>query len=241
MSASLRLKSSFLLAVVALVSVPLGASKAVRAAEPAAAGQWQEGRNYFLVVPAQRTNLPPGKVQVTEVFSYGCPFCNNYAPFFAQLKAAMPANVVFDYLPAAFSDAEDWPMYQRAFCTAQLLGVAERVHDDIFKAVWKSGEIGYVDPVTKQPKKNLPTIEDAAKVYNKLAGVPVDKFLATAKSFAVDVKIKADNALVLAYHVDQTPTVIVNGKYRITLGSAGGTDQLISIVQSLVAKESAVK
>ena len=37
-----------------------------------AADQWVEGRNYYVVTPAQHPSVPAGKVEVTEVFSYGC-------------------------------------------------------------------------------------------------------------------------------------------------------------------------
>jgi thiol:disulfide interchange protein DsbA len=40
-----------------------------------------------------------------------------------------------------------------------------------------------------------------------------------------------------AAQVDETPTIIVNGKYRVTLGAAGGDDQLIELVKYLVAQE----
>ena len=35
-----------------------------------AAANWVQGTNYFLVQPSQPTNVGPGKVEVTEVFSY---------------------------------------------------------------------------------------------------------------------------------------------------------------------------
>jgi thiol:disulfide interchange protein DsbA len=44
--------------------------------------------------------------------------------------------------------------------------------------------------------------------------------------------------LVKDYRVDGTPTIVVNGKYRLDLHSAGGPDQLIELVNWLVAKES---
>ena len=47
-----------------------------------AADDWSEGRNYYLVRPAQPTGLPAGKVAVTEVFSYGCPACNKFTMYF---------------------------------------------------------------------------------------------------------------------------------------------------------------
>jgi thiol:disulfide interchange protein DsbA len=84
----------------------------------------------------------------------------------------------------------------------------------------------------------MPTIEDAARFYERHAGVPAAKFLSTAKSFAVDLKVRTDEDLVKSYGVDRTPTIVVNGKYRVHVQSAGGPDQLIELVKWLVAKES---
>jgi thiol:disulfide interchange protein DsbA len=199
---------------------------------------WTEGVNYFLIEPVRPTSMPPGKVEVTEVFSYACPACNLFVPTMHKLKASLPPNAVFDFLPAAFNPSEDWPMFQLAYLTAQTLGVADQWHDAMFNAVWQSGELAVIDPATRGIMNRLPTIEDAAKFYKAKAGVPVDKFLAASKSFSVDVKVRAADGLVQAYRVDRTPTIIVNGKYRLYTESAGGNDQLVELVKYLVAKES---
>jgi protein dithiol oxidoreductase (disulfide-forming) len=199
---------------------------------------WTEGVNYFLIQPARPTSLPAGKVEVTEVFSYACPACNVFQPTIHKLKQSLPANAVLDFLPAAFNAAEDWPMFRLAYYTAQALGVDQQTHDAMFDAVWKgSGDLTIIDPSTRGLKTRMPTIEDAAKFYNQRAGVPVDKFIATSKSFSVDLKVRTAEDLVVAYKVDRTPTIIVNGKYRLHVESAGGTDQLIELVKYLVAKE----
>ena len=199
---------------------------------------WTEGRNYQLINPARPPVLPPGKVEVTEVFSYGCPACNAFLPYMHKLRAEMPANAVLDYLPAAFNPGEDWPMFQQAYFTAQLLGVADKTHDAMFDAVWKTGELAIVDQASQRVRDPLPTIQDAARFYNRVAGVPVDKFVNTAKSFAVDTKIRAAEATIIAYRVDRTPTIVVGGRYRLTAESAGGPEQVIELVKYLVAKES---
>ena len=199
---------------------------------------WTEGRNYFLIIPALHTSAPPGKVEVTEVFSYGCPHCSEFRPVIKQLRAELPANAVFNQVPASFNSVEDWPMLQRAYVTAEALGVADRANDGIFDAIWKSGEMTIVDPQTNRIKSPLPSIQDAAKVYNRLTGVPVDKFIAVSQPFAVDVKVKADDAFVLHGQVDSTPTIVVNGKYRLNTESAGGANQVLQLVKYLVAKES---
>jgi protein dithiol oxidoreductase (disulfide-forming) len=225
----MKLIHTALLGVVLTLSVSVSAHSAQT---------WTEGVNYFLISPPRPTSVPPGKVEVTEVFSYACPACNIFQPTMHKLKQSMPPNVVVNYLPAAFNTAEDWPMFQLAYVTAQILGVDQQTHDAMFDAVWKGGDLSISDPSTHALKSRMPTIEDAAKFYNQRAGVPIDKFIATSKSFSADMKVRAAQDLMVAYKVDRTPTIIVNGKYRLHVESAGGTDQLIDLVKYLVARES---
>jgi len=106
-----------------------------------------------------------------------------------KLKQSLPANAVVNYLPAAFNTAEDWPMFQLAYVTAQVLGVDQQTHDAMFDAVWKGGDLSITDPSTRALKSRMPSIEDAANSTPK-AGVPVDKFIAASKSFSVDLKVR---------------------------------------------------
>jgi protein dithiol oxidoreductase (disulfide-forming) len=218
--------------------IVLAALLALVANSSADAQTWTEGKNYFTIVPAQHTNVPAGKIEVTEIFSYGCPYCAQFDPYVQALGKQLPGNVVLDFVPASFIPAEDWPMFQRAACTAQMLGIFDRTHAAMFDAVWKTAELAIYDQTSQRLKNPLPTIEDAARYYNRISGVPVDKFLATARSFAVDVRMKSDDALVEAYQVTGTPTMIVNGKYRVDTTSAGGFQQTIELVKWLLTKES---
>ncbi len=205
---------------------------------PAAqATEWEQGIHYYLIVPPQPTQVAAGKVEVTEVFSYACPACNGFYPTMDKLKASLPANAEVDYVPASFNQAEDWPMFQRAYLAAQILGIDKRTHDAMFDAIWKTGELAIVDPRTNRLKVPSPDIQDAAAWYAKTAGVKPEAFVAAANSFGVDSRIRQSDQLVKDYRVESTPTLIVNGKYRITPQSAGGPDQLIELVNWLVAKE----
>ena len=202
------------------------------------AADWVEGRHYFRIQSPRATSTPPGIVEVMEVFSYACPACNAFVPVADKLKASLPANAKLVYLPAAFNLAEDWPVFQRGYLAAQALGVADQVHDAMFAAVWKTGELAVMDPRTQRPRASMPKIEDVAKWYSKKTGIDVDKFLSTAKSFTVDVRIKAADDLIRVDQVDRTPTIIVAGKYRLHGESAGDYNQLIELVKYLIAKES---
>jgi thiol:disulfide interchange protein DsbA len=204
----------------------------------ARAANWTEGVQYSRLVPAQPTTVPKGKVEVLEVFSYGCPACNAFQPVIEKLRHALPANAQLAFLPAAFNPGEDWPMFQRAFLAAQALGVAERAHQAMYDAVWKTGELGITQPGTNRLKNPLPSIADAARVYARVAGVDAQQFVAMANSFGIDGKMRAADAQIVAMHVESTPTLIVNGKYRVVRDELKDNDELIELVRYLVARES---
>jgi thiol:disulfide interchange protein DsbA len=190
------------------------------------------------ITPAQQTTVPSGKVEVMEVFSYGCPACNAYQPVMELLRRSLPPNAQMVYLPAAFNPSEGWPVFQRAYFAAQALGIAERAHQAMYDAVWKTGELGIIDAGTNRLKNPLPSINDMARFYARVTGVNPQQFLAMANSFGVDSKMRAADAQILAMHVDATPTLIVNGKYRVVRDSIKSNDELIALVKYLVAKDS---
>lgn len=128
-------------------------------------------------------------------------------------------------------------MFQRAYFTAEALGILDKTHDAVFDAVWKGGELAIVDPATGRLKDPLPTIETAARFYNRRAGVKVEDFIAAANSFSVDMKIKEAEKFIRSYQVLSTPTIIVNRKYRTDVRSAGGYDELLQLVAWLLAKD----
>lgn len=209
------------------------------AAAQTTAPQWEAGKNYFVIDPPQPTQTP-GKIEVTEVFSYGCPACNFAHTYVDSLRKHLPANAQMDYVPASFNPSEDWVVFQRAYLTAKALGIAEKSHDAMFDAVWKTKELGIYD-ADNRIKSPLPTIEDVARFYAKY-GVKPDQFVATANSFTINTRMKQADAYVKATGVDQTPTIIVNGKYRLTTVSAGGNwDKAEQLVLFLVNKEATGK
>jgi thiol:disulfide interchange protein DsbA len=220
------------------VAALLGILASVLTFDCQAAQTWIQGRHYLLLSPAQPTSVPAGRVEVMEVFSYACPACNGFQPVIDRLRHSLPPEAQMVFLPAAFNTAEDWPMFQRAYFTAQSLGIAERTHQEMFDAVWKTGELAVSDPATHRLKDPQPSIEDAARCYQRMTGVKPDVFLSAARSFAVDAKIRAADAQIAAMQVPGTPCIVVNGKYRVNLDSLSSIDDLVDLVRYLVAKES---
>lgn len=232
----------------ASTAAPAAASTTAQAPAPAAPatpfvddGKWVEGKNYFRIDPAQPKVSNTDKIEVTEVFSYGCPACNAFHSTMNALVKQLPANASVAYLPASFMPAENWPMLQRAFLTAQALGVADKANDAMYDAVWNTKELSAMQSESAlKPASALPTIDDAAKVYAKFGADPKE-FVAVANSFTINTKVKRSDDMLKAYGVEETPTIVVNGKYRLTARSAGGYDQAIELTKWLVAKEAAGK
>jgi len=202
-----------------------------------AQAKWVAGQHYSVLPQAQRTQVPAGKVEVMEVFSYGCPACNHFQPTIKRLKAALPPNAQMVYLPASWNAAEAWPMFQRAYLTAISMGVAEKAHDAMYEAIWTTGELGVTDLKTGRLRTKLPTIEDTARFYQRVTGVKAADFVAASKSFGVDLKARQADSQIIAMQVTGTPTLVVNGKYRLNNEHQLNADQIIDLVKFLVAKE----
>lgn len=210
----------------------------VLAGTATAATSFVAGKHYSVLPQAQRTTVAPGKVEVMEVFSYGCPACNHFRPTMKKLKAALPANAQLVYLPASWHPEENWLVFQRAFITAQSLGLADKTHDAIFEAIWTTGELGIFEKDSQKIKSRLPSIEDIARFYQRVTGTKAADFVNASKSFSVDLKARQADSQIMAMQVSGTPTLVVNGKYRVNNEAFEKTDDIIDLVKFLVAKES---
>jgi thiol:disulfide interchange protein DsbA len=202
-----------------------------------AAPQWVEGTHYFRIAPAQPESAAEGKIEVADVFSYGCPACNQFLPVMKKLEASLPPDAELTRVPASFNPSEQWPMFQRAYYAAEVLGVAEPTHLAMFEAVWTTGELAVIDRQTRRLRNPPPTIEDVARFHARSSDVTEEQFLAAAKSFEVAMDMQGADHLIKAWRVDRTPSIVVNGKYRLHVQSAGGTEELIELVKWLVAQE----
>jgi thiol:disulfide interchange protein DsbA len=65
--------------------------------------------------------------------------------------------------------------------------------------------------------------------------------VATANSFAVNLQMKRADQQILAWGVNSTPTIIVDGKWRLDTRSANGAQQAVDLTLYLVNKELAAK
>jgi len=167
----------------------------------------------------------PGKIEVVELFWYGCPHCYAFEPTINPWAEKLPKDVNFKRIPAMFGGP--WDAHGQLFLTLEAMGVEHKVHNAVFNAIQKEG-------------KRLTKPEEMAD-FVATQGVDKDKFLATFNSFAIQGQIKQAKELAQKYGVQGVPTLIVNGKYRFDLGTAGGPEAVLNVADQLIAKERAAK
>lgn len=188
----------------------------------APAEKYQENTAYVRIQPPQPT-ANPSRVEVVEVFWYGCPHCHSFQPFVERWLLTKPDNVDFIRLPAVLS--ERWALHARAYYTAEALGVLEKVHPLLFDS-------------KARPRDTEETLAD---FFEKNAGIDRARFLSTFKSFAVDAKVSRARDMTRRYGIEGTPAVVVDGKYRTGPDLAGSFENLIGIVDFLVDRETAAR
>ncbi|HEU4813453.1 MAG TPA: thiol:disulfide interchange protein DsbA/DsbL [Xanthomonadaceae bacterium] len=200
---------------------PVAAEAALAAA--ASGSPPVEGTDYVVIPNGEPFDPANGQVEVVEVFGYTCPHCATFQPAIASWKARLPADVRVTYVPAPFGGM--WIPYAQAYYTAEALGVADETHDAMFAALHLAGEL---------PIQNA-TPEEIGRWYAAHADVDADEFAAAMQSFGIDAKLKRAAQFLQRSGVNGTPTLVVNGKYRVT-----GADPL-RIASQLVAMERAAQ
>ncbi len=212
----------FLLAALFALVAPIAVAQP--AAAPAAAPNFELGKHYFAIEPAQPTSSG-NKIEVLEVFMYTCHHCYDLEPYLEKWKATKANDVAYSGFPAAWNGGAE--AFARAFYAAEVLGILEKSHEPLFKAIHKD----------KTPFQSMDTV---AQWYTQF-GVTKEAFLSAAQSFAVNSKITRSQQMVPRWGVTGTPSVIVNGKYRFDVSSAGGHANVGPLIDFLVAKERAAK
>lgn len=180
----------------------------------------------YVEIPAGQPFAPgSGKIEVVEVFGYTCPACAQFEPVLDAWKAKLPADV--RVVPVAAPFGGYWEPYAKAFYAADTLGLLDQTHDEMFRAVHIERSL---------PVQPAPTNEQIAAFYGQ-QGADADAFANAMSSFAVDAKMKRARQFLTRSGVESTPTLIVNGKYRVIGGRT--YEDVLRITDHLVAQERA--
>lgn len=187
------------------------------------------GTDYVEIRNGQPFDPLDGKVEVVEIFSYVCPACARFQPLVSAWKKTLPPNVRFTYVPAAFGGP--WIPYARAYYVAeQTPGLLDKTHDALFHAI-------HLDQTLKGERGQDSDAQIAA-FYAKYGADP-QQFVGTMNSFAIDAKLNRAKQFIERSFVGDTastPTIVVNGKYRV---KGTSYEDLLRIATRLIADQQA--
>ena len=175
------------------------------------------GKDYNLLPAPQRTDSP-GKVEVIEFFSYGCPHCYEFHDHVMAWAGKLPADVVFKRVAVGFGQ-KAWAELAKAYYALEATGDLKKVDTALFDAVHKQ----------RMPLADQRSITEWVGKH----GVDTAKFSAAYNSFGVNTRTAQSDRMVVSYQVSGIPMLVVNGKYT-PLGRT--YDEMLGITSELVAK-----
>jgi len=191
------------------------AALALFAATPAFAAGFEAGKHYT-VISEETTDEPI----VMEFFSYGCPHCYTFQPFMDQLKTSLGDKAEVQYVPVDFGGGY-WTPTQELYLVMEALGRLDELHIKAFEYI--HGE-----------RRMINTSQNAQAFIGR-HGVSAEQYTKAAKSFAAHVREQRYDQLTKRYRITGTPTIIVNGKYRVELPALkGGPAQFVELVEYLL-------
>lgn len=181
--------------------------------------KYKEGVDYKVLDNPVRT-ITPGKIEVTEAFSYTCPHCVNFESSVLTWEKALPEDVQLVKLPVIWRPAMQ--LHARIMYTGIALGMAHEVDARIFKAIHKE-------------RNKLKSESDIAIIFKEL-GVDGEKFKKTFNSFGVSSKVQQADARTRNMKITGTPQLIIDGRYSVNATKALGHDGMLKVADFLVEK-----
>ncbi len=171
----------------------------------------QIGEDFDKTLQAIPTETP-NKIEVVELFWYGCGHCYQMDPLLEAWVKKLPSDVTFKRLPG-LTDPK-WAPMAKAYYTLEDLKLSSKLHTALFEAIHK--------------EKVLNPTDEAATI-NWIAlkgGVDKAKVDALFKSFTMNNKLNRAAQTFRASGATGVPTLIIGGQYATKSTSAGNEGTL---------------
>lgn len=167
------------------------------------------------------------KPEIVEVFNFKCPHCFKLSPRLSAWLAKNKGRFTYKALPVYWGKQTDTPL--RAFFAAEFLGKGEAMKQAIFQAHFgKSADIDNVEEII---------------FLAESVGLKAGPFRDYLTSFGVSAKMAQAKAWQSTFRTSSTPTLILNGTYRISPGKHASNAQkkvdyarLFKIIETLAAQ-----
>ena len=196
---------------------------------PAASQDWkfEEGTHFSRMVPTQPTVGGADKIEVAEIFWYGCNHCYDFETYINRWLEKKPATVRFVRIPAVWNPLVK--LHAQLYYTEEVLVKNGKIADpEQFRAAVFA---------EYHRRGNRMASESAIQAVFERHGVSAEDFSSTWSSFEVAQKLRVAQDLARRYSIASVPTIVVNGKYRTGAVEAGGYPPLMNLIDELIARE----
>ena len=160
------------------------------------------------------------KIEVVELFWYGCVHCYNMDPYLDKWADTLPKDVIFKRIPAI--PRKDGVEAAKAYYALESLGIVNKLHEKLFDAIHEE----------KLFKHN-----DTKALINWIAiNGKLDKkdVRAAFNSFSMKSKLSRSFKIFKAAGATGVPTMIIDGKYFTSSTMAGGEQNAIDIMNFII-------
>ncbi len=176
---------------------------------------------HYVVLDEPVATRDNSKIEVVEMFSYGCSHCYEFEPLVKKWSKQQSSDIDFWFFPAVWN--EPMKLFAQAFYAADELNITDKIHVPLFTAI-----------VIEQ--KNIRNKNDIINFFVE-HGVDENTFIEAFNSMAVESQVKQAELRVREYKPAGAPEVVVNGKYRVDRMRAGGQEEMLAVVDFLINKE----
>lgn len=181
--------------------------------------RYVSGTHYEVLESPVRT-ADTSKIEVIELFWYGCPGCYAFEPLMANWESSQAQDIDHKRLPAVWNPITK--IHAQAYFAALSLDSLDSVHNPFFDEYHVS--------------RNRLQNEVLIREFFESCGISEKDFDSIFNSFSVRTLVSQAESQMKAYGPAQTPSLYVNGKYVVTLGE-GGYQKMLDVVDFLVSIE----
>ena len=183
--------------------------------------QFREGSHYFRLENTTPIVMKKGdKIQVTEMFLYGCPHCYELDPKLQKWLKKYD-NIDFQRMPAILGPS--WAEMAKFYYVAEKLGILDTLHEKFFAEIHSSGQ-QYIS-------------ELAIKHFFMGNGVSEKDYVTAYQDKGVMEKTSQARISSVKYKLRGVPVVIINNKWKIAPYFVKDQEQMLELLDYLVELE----
>lgn len=183
--------------------------------------QYAEGKHFSTLTTAQGTSSSPGKIEVAEIFWYGCSHCYSLEPLITDWVKKLPGDVSFVRIPVMWNPTNE--IHGRVYYTAEALGKLEQITPAMFQAIQVENR-----PMTEE--------KDILLLFEQ-NGVSAADFNKTFRSFSVESQLKRAKDLTVKYRVKGVPLLVIDGKFTTDGPEIRNQQDMLAVTEELIQRE----